>query len=266
MASTIYIDESGDTGITKLRSPDNPGSSEYFAMGAVVLQPAGEIRVRKLLDQLQSDFKKTKRWKHATNLNHIQKVHFCKQLASEHCRFFGLISYKPSLGEYADEISWEPDKFYNKCAKYLLELICAYLSNQHVSLHDPTVVFEERNHDYDAMIRYIERVKNNPIYSQSKSLKIINPFAITKRKKEDEDLLRIADMVAHAVYSCVNLTPENFGIPETRYIQELAPKFGVNSRGVVAGHGLKFIHSIDDLNLLNEVQKDLESLRGSLSR
>ncbi|WP_317056109.1 DUF3800 domain-containing protein [Roseovarius rhodophyticola] len=257
----MFIDESGDTGVSSIRSSERGGSSEYFAMGAVVMQPATMTLARKLMDQLQHDFGKQKRWKHATNLNHSQKLHFCKSLSKLHVRFFGLISYKPTLGDYAEDIDWEPDKFYNKCAKYLLERVGAYIRQIDLSLSEPRIVFEERNHNYDAMIRYMSCVKENPIYQQSKSLDVINPFGITKKSKREEDLLRVADMVSHAIYSCVNKTPENFGITEPRYLRELAPRFAANPKGHVLGTGLKPIHDIKDMALDPEILQALSGLR-----
>lgn len=261
MTCTVFIDESGDTGLSTIRSSLRGGSSDYFTMGAVVMQPATMTVARKLLDQLQSDFNKQKRWKHATNLNHSQKLRFCKTVSQLHVRFFGLISYKPTLGAYAKEIDWEPDKFYNKCAKYLLERVGEYIQRIGPALSDPQIIFEERNHNYDTMIRYISAVKENPIYEQSKALEAINPFGITKRSKQDEDLLRLADLVSHALYACVNKTPENFGITEPRYLCELAPRFAADDKGRVLGTGIKPIHDLTKMALDPEILTTINGLR-----
>jgi hypothetical protein len=261
MPCTVFIDESGDAGVSSIRSKTQGGSSEYFTMGAVVLQPATMIAARKLLDQLQEDFKRPKRWRHATDLNHSQKLHFCRKLSALNVRYFGVISYKPTLGAYAENIDWEPDKFYNKCAKYLLERVGNYLSAIGGDLSEPQIVFEERNHDYDAMIRYLGKVKENPIYEHSKSLASINPFGISSKKKTEEDLLRLADLVSHALYCCVNKTPDNFGIVEPRYVQELSKRFAADKTGRVFGTGLKAIHKLDDLQLDKDALAAFSSLR-----
>ncbi|QEE35063.1 DUF3800 domain-containing protein [Octadecabacter sp. SW4] len=261
MACTVFIDESGDTGFTKIRNNSAGGSSPYMAMSAVVLQPASQIAARQLLDELQEEFGKTKKWRHATDLNHNQRVYFCKKASELNVRFFGVISYKPTMREYASKIEWSPHKFYNKCAKYLLELVGRYLANVDESLTEPRIVFEERNHDYDAMIRYIAKVKDNPIYPQSNSLAAINPFSITRKNKDEEDLLRLADLVSHALYSCVNKTPDNFGIVETRYLRELSSKFAADSSGRVLGSGIKCIHKLEELSLDDETNEFLKKMR-----
>lgn len=231
-------------------------------MGAVVFQRATAIVVNKRLEELARQFRKPNGWKHATDLSHTQKLHFCRSFASMHIRFFGIISYKPTLGGYADQINWEPHKFYNKCAKYLLERVGAYLSGFDGQLSEPSVVFEDRNHDYDAMIRYLSKVKENPIYPQSKALNSINPFGITSRKKGEEPLLKVADLVSHTLYSCVNKTPDNFQITEPRYLNELSPRFASDERGDVLETGIKPIHSISDLCLGKDVEQVLRSLKG----
>lgn len=261
MACTVLIDESGDTGISTIRSAGKGGSSDYFTMGAVVLQEATAVKAVGVLGQLEHRFRKKKPWKHATELNHSQKLLLCKEMSKMHARFFGVISYKPTLGEYANEIGWEPDKFYNKCAKYLLEIVGSYLASVDANLLEPQIIFEQRNHNYDAMIRYLSKVKETPLYAQSSSLEAINPFAITNKKKSEEPLLRLADMVSHALYCCVNKTPDNFQITESRYLRELSARFAADQRGRVVGAGIKPIHSLNELALDEEVEKELVGLR-----
>lgn len=263
MTCTIYIDESGDTGVRVLRGPNKRGSSEYFTMGAVAVQPATGIAARKLLLRLQDDFKKTRPWKHATDLNHTQKLHFCRELSKLHIRYFGLISRKPTLGEYADRIDHDPHKFYNKCAKYLLEMIGGYLTSVSGKLTEPRIVFEDRNHDFDAMRRYLGKVKENPLHPKSRQLASINPFAIINESKSNEDLLRLADLVSHAIYSCVNKTPDNFEIVEPRYLEELSGRFAASTSGSVLGIGLKCIHSVEDLELDPVIQDRLVGLKAT---
>jgi len=263
VACTIYIDESGDTGVSKIRDANSGGSSPYFCMGAVVMRRASQIEVAALLDVLQSDFKKKKRWKHATDLNHHQKVHFAKSLAAKRLRFYGLISNKYTLEEYSEQIGWEPHKFYNKCIKYMLELIVADLGKFGSAFIDPTVVVEARNHDYDALRRYLGKVKENPIYPQSKVLSSFNPFGLVARTKDEEDLLRAADFVAHSIYSCVNKTPDNFGNVETRYWEEISKRFAADKFGSILGAGLKCIHSIDQVELDDDVAKLFRLARAS---
>ena len=177
-------------------------------------------------------------------------------------RFFSVISNKATLGEYKRQINGDSQKFYNKCLAYLLERICAYLLVQGASENDLSFVLEARNHDYDRMLRYLSRLKENPLYPQSKSFSILNPFSIVTRRKGEEDLLEIADFVSHAVYQCANKTANNFYIPEPRYFCEIASRFGVDQKGTVLGSGLKCIHNLRELELDKDIQEIFKRAKG----
>ena len=248
MKYSVFIDESGEAGIAKVRQEGSVGASPYFVVGAAVFQPASELNARNVLQDVKSKMRKVS-WKHATDLSHTEKVYLGRELGRLPVRYFAVISNKDTLGEYKNFIETDAQKFYNKCLKYLLEIIFLYLSKDINSTEDVTVVLEERNHDYDAMLRYFHKVKENPIYKQSKSLRFFNPFSMIRKKKGEENLLEIADFVSHAVYQLANKTDRNFYIPEFRYFQEISSRFAGNERGQILGYGLKCIHSLGQLNL-----------------
>lgn len=259
MGCTVYIDESGDTGIRTVRSDGSPGASPYFVMAAAVMPNATKIIARQKLSVIQSRIGKD--WKHATDMNHSQTVYFCRSATELNLRFFAVVSKKSTLGDYADEISWEPHKFYNKCAHYLLERVGSYLAAKGELLKDPDVVFEGRNHDFDALRRYIGVIKENPHHTNAKYLDGFNPFGFVERAKNEESLLKFADLAAHSVYQCLNKIPSNFNIPEPRYMNELQTRFGADENGKVLGVGLKCIHTIDHIDLDGDIKSMWEKLR-----
>ena len=266
MPFTVFIDESGESGIAKVRTADTPGASPYFVLGATVMQPATEIHGRRLLAEIRDTIGK-KNWKHATDLDHQAKVFFARKSCELNARFFALISNKATLGEYKDKISNDPQKFYNKCVQYILEMVCNYLARFSVADDDISVVLEQRNHDYDSMLRFLTKVKANPIYPESKSLRLLNPFAIGARRKGEEELLDYADLIAHSVYQCTNLTRHNYNIPERRYLEELQSRFASAPNGLVLSHGIKCIHSLEQLQLSAEIETLFRGLRANrLSR
>lgn len=261
MVSKIFIDESGETGISKVRSGKKSGASPYFVMAAAVMPEAATINARQVLKDAMATI--PKKWKHATDLNHSQTVYLAREMAKPNLRFFAVVSNKATLGDYANMIEFEPHKFYNKCAVYLLERIGKYLMAKGLEDEVPEVCFEKRNHDYDAMRRFIGKIKDNPLHEDAKYLQVFNPFAISAREKHEEELLKYADIAAHAVYQCANKSEANFGIPEPRYLEELAPKFGVDMSGKILGTGLKCIHSIEQLKLDMDVTRKLKALRAA---
>jgi hypothetical protein len=127
MPFTIYVDESGEAGISKVRDGKKPSASPYFVLGAAVLQPAGKIAAKRMLDGCDAKLGK-KKWRHATDLDHPSKVLLTREMAKIHVRYVSGMSNKGILGEYRDIIENDPQKFYNKCLKYLLERVCGYLA------------------------------------------------------------------------------------------------------------------------------------------
>ncbi|WP_417598780.1 DUF3800 domain-containing protein [Pararhodobacter oceanensis] len=255
----VFIDESGEAGLKRIRTADSPGASPYFVMGALVCTDASANRVRKLMDRFRADVQK-KSWKHATELGHAEKVHLARQLgAQKDVRFFAVLSNKSTLREYGKYIDYNSHKFYNKCACYLLELICKVLKARGAREEDISVVFEERNHDYDAMRRYLTKVKDKPHYSHSRSLEILNVFGISAMKKGEDALLDVADFIGHAVYQLVNKSESNFFIPEPRYFQELSPRFAASNNGEIEGVGVKYIHSLKQLKLDADIEMILQT-------
>ena len=259
MRCSVFIDESGDLGIRTVRDDGKPGASPYFVMAAAVMPHATAIHARKILKEIDAEI--TKKWGHATDLNHSQTVYFARKTASINARFFAVISRKATLGDYANDIGWDPHKFYNKCAHYLLECVGKYLSMTGHDQEEPDVVFEDRNHNFDTLIRYIGKIKENPLHENAKYVKVFNPFAFVTREKREEDLLKFADLAAYSVYQCVNKIDANFRIPEPRYLLEISRRFGCDSNGLILGTGIKCIHNLEQLDLDDDIRAMFVKLR-----
>ncbi|MFQ1700066.1 DUF3800 domain-containing protein [Loktanella agnita] len=260
MKFNIYIDESGEAGIAKVRSTSSGGASPYFVMAGVVCQPTAEVLAKNAFRDAKDRIGK-KSWKHATELGHSQKVFLARELNRLPVRFFTVVSNKATLGDYKIDINGNAHKFYNKCAQYLLENICTYLAPHVESDDDLAVYFEKMNHDYDAMRRFLGKVKSKPIYPQSKSLSILNPFGISTLKKGESEMLEISDFVAHAVFQCSNSTEANFNIPEPRYFVELSSRFAGDENGCPIGSGIKFIHDIGMMRFEPAIEKMFSDAR-----
>jgi len=261
MTCSVFIDESGDLGIRTVRADGKPGASPYFVMAAAVMPHATTFHARSVLKQVEDAIPRS--WGHATDLNHFQTVFFARKAATINARYFAVISRKATLGNYADEIDWDPHKFYNKCAHYLLECVGKYLAISGFDSAEPAVVFEDRNHNFDTLIRYILKIKENPHHQNAIYLQKFNPFGFVTRQKNEEALLKFADLAAYATYQCVNKIASNFLIPEPRYLMEISKRFGCDSKGSVLGTGIKCIHSLDALDADEDIKRLLSSLRAT---
>lgn len=260
MQFTVYVDESGEAGISKVRTGNQPGASPYFVLGAVVAQPTAEVHGKNAITSFKEEIGKSA-WKHATELRHSEKVYLARELGRLPVRYFAVVSNKATLKEYKGRIDGNPQKFYNKCTKYLLECICTYLSPHLKDGSELRVVFEKRNHDYGKMIRFLQAVKEKPLYRQSKSLRLLNPFSITTKEKGEDEMLDAADFVAHAVFQCANRSRNNFGIPEPRYFVEMSSRFAGDKDGRLLGVGLKCIHSLEQVGLDADIERLIKSVR-----
>jgi hypothetical protein len=176
-------------------------------------------------------------------------------------RLFGVISRKSTLGSYRAEISANSSMYYNKCAQYLLERVGWFMEARGIQSDKLDIVFEEANVDYEMMRNLLRKCQNNPKHPHTKMLQYIHIGNINTKKKNEEPLLKLGDLVAHALYKCVDKNDKNFGVLEPRYLNELAPHFfGDPTTNNVVGAGLYCVHSTKDLKLDTEVEKVLSNM------
>lgn len=243
MKYTLFVDESGDQGLDKVRnSVDGKGASPFMTLGGVLVPES-------IFDSLEADISEMcsvigKSHLHCNDLNHHQTAYFARILESKRIQLFGVISKKSTLENYKEIISGEDQAqlYYNKCCQYLLELVAQFSNANGLSSDDISIVFESRKHDYERLRNYIKRISEKPLDSRAKSLSQINPSQITDKGKLDEPLLSLADLTAFSLFQSVNESKGNYGIPEERYLRELLPKFHRDdATDVIANHGIKYV-------------------------
>lgn len=177
---------------------------------------------------------------------------------------FGVISKKSTLGSYGDDIEANDKLYYNKCAQYLLEKVGQFMEREKIGEEQLTVLFEEGNFDYTRLRGLIAKCRKKPMHHETKNLKNVSPASIKCRAKADEPLLQAADLVAHALYRCVEKNKGNLWILETRYVQELRGKFfSDKSTHKVTGFGVKAVHNLIDIKLASEVNEFFVALKAN---
>ena len=220
---TVFVDESGEAGITKVRTERSPGASPYMTLGAVIIRDKYKQDFREHLSDLSKALKSPKL--HCSELKHEQKVYFARNVGTLKLQCFGVMSRKETLGWYQSTIDGDSKKYYNKCAQYLLERVGLFMKTYSLEPEATSIVFEEGNFDYQKMRNLISTCQQRPLHSNAKLLQHINPQKITTRKKSDEPILRFADLVAHALYKCVDKSEKNFNIPEPPVFQRTTRTF-----------------------------------------
>lgn len=246
MRYTLFVDESGDQGLDKVRGLGSPhGASPYMTLGACLVPDIERSALLSLLDRLASEFKKTDL--HCNELNHFQIAKFSRTVAREaRVKLFAIVSKKSTLGTYKNDISGkgQDQRYYNKCVQYLLERVGEFMLINNISSDSLSIVFETRErHNYQALRAYIRKIIRSPIDERAaRFLARIDPLSITDQTKLQQKLLSYADLVAYASYQAVNDAGRNLGVPEQRYMRELKDKFFADeATGLICEKGAKLL-------------------------
>lgn len=230
-----------------------------MTLGAALIPNQSRASTAKALERLQDEIGRKRL--HCAELKHYQLLHFSRIVAARKLRLFGVISRKATLGRYKSEIADDSTMYYNKCAQYLLERVGWFMEARDIPRDNVDIVFEKANIDYAMMKNLIRKCQQNPKHANTKRLLKIDVDRISTRKKSEEPLLQIADLVAHALYKCVDKSDKNFGIPEPRYIRELGPRFFGDPAGErIVGAGLYCVHSTKSLKLDADVEETLSNM------
>lgn len=257
---TFFADESGQSGIKKIRSAGGGGASRYMTLGGVLVPNANKVEIRNLMDGLQGEFRRSDL--HCSKMNHNQIVRFAKELAKQRVLLFGVISLKETLGSYKDDIDGSDKRYYNKCAQYLLERLGHAMEQLGISENDVSVVFEEGNYDYSALRSLVQKCRAKPLKPATRFLKHVNPYSISTASKSAEQLLQTSDLVAHALFRCVDDGPSTFGVLETRYVDELRPRFhAAKTDKRIVGTGIFPVHKLRDIKATHDVERFLSQLK-----
>lgn len=257
---TLFVDESGEPGITNIRTPKKGGASRYMTLGAVVIRNSDFEPIYDTIADIQKTFKKNEL--HCKHLNHYQKIFFARTIILHHLRFFGVISDKYTLLDYRTKIEEDHSQYYNKCVMYLLEKVGWFMETRGLSPTELDIVFEKTNIDYDKMRNLITVCKRNPLRPETKKLKFIDEKRISYTVKDDEPMLQVADLVAHSLFKCVDNQPSNYDLTEPRYLKELSPRFfGKPADNLILNAGIYCAYSTRSITLPEEIDEFLKTIK-----
>ncbi len=260
MNYTLFIDESGQSGIKKIQTAEVRGSSRYMTLGGVLIPNVCLDDHNNQLKDLTEKFGKPSL--HCSRLNHDQICRFAKDASNLKSRFFGMISLKETLQDYGEEIENDDKKYYNKCAQYLLERVGMFMAESEIQPNNLSVVFESGNFEYSKLRGLISACRKNPIRPASKYLSYISPWAIGAKPKSEEPLLQYADLIAHSLFRCVDDALSRHGVQETRYLTEIKSNFWSDKNtGLIVGKGIYCVHSLKDIKVNAEVFAMLNQLK-----
>ncbi|MDR7147188.1 DUF3800 domain-containing protein [Rhizobium sp. BE258] len=257
---TVVVDESGEAGISKVRTGSSGGASPYLTLGACIYRTETEDELISDLDRVKVLLKKADL--HCSSLGHFHKVRYAREISNNKFMAFGVISDKSTLGGYKSKILENSKMYYNKCSQYLLEQIGRFIKEYGLDPNEVSIIFEEGNFDYQSLRNLIEKCQKTPIHENAKFLRYVRAERIVARPKKDMLTLCLADLVAHALYKCVDKSDRDFQIPESRYLKELSSKFYADKKNKsILGYGIKCIHNVDKLDLDDDIVEVLKNLK-----
>jgi hypothetical protein len=263
---TLYIDEAGDEGVSRVRPIDTDGASEYFVLAGVLVQSARVLDLNDHVAKMQS----------AANLAKGSEIHFRDLAADEQLAVVrsasefkaGLLcvtSNKRNMRRYRNKRveasvletkrngKIAPQKynwFYNHTVRYLLEAAskeCARWSPRIRSRRPKIdIVFSLRKEfSYSQMSAYLEYLRTKGGSGPFNNLhnidwSVVSPYLVRAEKAKDVPGLQFADCVASAVYRAVDA--DWFGDTVPEYLELLGPRFlKATGAETARGHGFKLL-------------------------
>lgn len=193
-------------------------------MGGCLIEDDALGATRAKLNEIRNSFRKNKNI-HASEISHVQKVHLIRELKSLSLPFFGVISDKRTLRGFREKSGGNPQDYYNRTALYLLSKLGVHLARKGIPGRNVRIIFEERSHDYKRFTNYLCKVSRNPTGDGVQGIASIHPYNLSTAKKDDEHLLAVPDIIAHALFAAFDRNRNNFKITEVRYMQEMMEAF-----------------------------------------
>jgi hypothetical protein len=263
-----FIDEAGDPGLKRVKPIDNPGSSEWLILAALVIGAPNEPNVVPWVRDIIRQFKNYQRPDlHFNNLSPWKRRIVCAEIATLPCRCFVVCSNKKNMRNYSNpfvEKYPNPNWFYVWLSRLLLERVTHFVRakslEQHGEVKKLRIEFSERGGlTYAQLAVYYEWLK-----MKSAGGDLFLPLGDLAWDTMHPQLLRIfphrgraglqlADVVASAFFKACDC--HDTGACDPEFAKLLGPRMcrvPDGWDGQVSGYGVKLMPSFGKANLLPE--------------
>jgi hypothetical protein len=262
-----YIDEAGDPGLTRVKPLDNPGSSEWLILSAVVIGAPNEANVGPWVRDILRKTRCQRRDLHFTDLMPWNKRIVCAEIATLPIRCFVVCSNKKNMRGYRNPFAEKyPNQnwFYAWLSRLLLERVTYFVREksleQHQKIKRVRLEFSERGGlIHSALNTYFEWLKMKSTggdmvlklgdlvwETMHRDLLFIYPH---KRRSG----LQLADAVASAFFkACDHL---DTGACDPEYARLLEPRMcraPDGASGEISGYSVKLMPNWQKAALLSE--------------
>lgn len=263
-----YIDESGDTGIEKIKPFDTGGASEWLVLSCTLVRVEHDTKLVSWVKEILSQFRNNQaKHLHFNELIAPKKKIACEVLASKPCLNFVVMSNKKNIKGYKNPNLDDGNRawIYWWLTRLLLERVtkaCAtYVPDNMKGKQKLKIVFSRRGR-----LRYIDFHNYlKKLYKQSRMGTLVltqgdidwsvidfeEVFVIDHKQRAG---LQLADIVAGAFFQAVERNrPADC---DSTFAKILKPRMARNRNGQFIDHGLKTMPDIWQMDL-HPTQREL---------
>lgn len=245
----VYIDESGDDGLSNFRQPGaGGGASHWLAIGACIVRSSRDLELVALRDKIKNECRpKTKgRAIHFKDMNHNQKKRSCQIISGEPLRFSVVLGLKNT--EAAEKFV-EKNQLYFYLTRYLIERVSWLCRDYRKTVKEgdgrAKLIFSRRGGlNYDAFKRYLEHLRTN--VETEIHWPTIDIASVDAQDHSRRAGLQLADIGTSAVAAAIE--HDKYGNVEDAYINEIRPNI-YNRGGNYLSYGLKFLPKLQQAKL-----------------
>ncbi|MGO4124712.1 DUF3800 domain-containing protein [Inquilinus sp. YAF38] len=259
-----YIDESGDTGIDKIKPFDANGASEWLVISCFLVRVENDTKTLSWVREILSKFKNVQSSHlHFADLISAKKLIACEVISSKDCRFFVVMSNKKNIRKYKNSKLDDGNKswLYWWMCRLLLERVTDFC-DRHVPAEKKgsqklRIVFSRRGGmRYIDFHNYLQK-----LYLQSRTGRLVidtgdiywpvidfdEIFVLDHKARAG---LQLADVVAGAFFQAVERNRPAECDPI--YAKLLRPRMARDRYRRIMGYGIKTMPDLWEMQLALE--------------
>ena len=260
-----YIDESGDTGLKRVKPIDTPGASEWMVLSAVVIRRTHEADVVRWMKDICRPFRNHQRFGfHFRNLKPAKKLLVCEGIRKLPLRIFVVASNKKNMRGYLNP--WAAlipsnNWFYCWMTRVLLERVTFFVNSDSLARYgEPRLLKIEYSNrgglsyaQMDAYYTYLQHrvsIGRNELTMGDLSWQVMRRGLLQVHQHDDRAGLHFADAAASSFFKACD--KYDTGAIDTQFAKLLEPRMGRFPDildGQIAGYGVKLLPGLRSAKL-----------------